>query len=115
MLDEKRRFSATSLFVRKVVFITAGTISVDTDSLWDAVKRFERIAVDIEDYSTELDAIRAELAGAYSRDDYIMRVDSAKRKMNSIAYSLRDISGKLMFTANRYAEYDKYMKQQGVK
>ena len=93
----------------------ARTISIDTDSLWDAVNRFERLVVDIEDYSTELDNIRAELAGAYSRDDYLMRVDTAKRKMSGVAYSLRDMRGKLMFAANRYEEYDRRMRQQGVR
>ena len=84
---------------------------MNTEELWDAVKRYERLAADIEDCASELDAARTDLVGAYSRDDFLLRIDAAKRKTSGIAYRLRDLGGKLMYAANRYEEYDRRVKQ----
>ena len=99
------------LLAGKVVITIARTIRVNTEELWDAAKRYERLAANIEDYTAELDAARANLVLAYSRDDYLLRLDAARRKAGGIAYRLRDLGGKLMFAANRYDEFDRRMKE----
>ena len=99
------------LFAGKVVFYIARTVRVNTEDLWDAAKRYDRLAGDIEDMVAELEAVRAELALAYSRDDHLLRTDDITRKTSGIAYRLRSLSGKLMFAASRYEEYDRRIRQ----
>lgn len=89
----------------------ARTIRVNTDDLWDASKRLERLAGDIDDVSADMETARSDLAGAYSRDEYLLRADAISRKSNGIAYIIRELSGKLTFAASRYEEYDRRIKQ----
>ncbi len=95
----------------KVVFVIARTIRVNTEDLWDAAKRFERLAADSEDVAAELGAVRANLTGAYSRDEYLERADDLTRKARGIAYNLREMGGKLVFAASRYEDYDRHIRQ----
>jgi len=93
------------------VFVVIRTIVVRTEDLWDAAKRYERLANGIEDVSSELHAASTSLFGAYSRDDFTARAGTLNRKSGSIAYRLRDLGGKLMFAANRYEEADRRIRQ----
>jgi len=103
--------SVTPLFACKVVFVIARTIRVNTEDLWNASKRYERLASDIEAMTDGLKTVRADLTGGCSRDDYLLRTDAINRKINGIAYRLRELGGKLVFAASRYEEYDRRLKQ----
>jgi uncharacterized protein YukE len=93
------------------VLAIARTIRVNTEDLWSASKRYERLANEVEDVSSEMENVRTDLTGAYSRDEFMLRADAISRKSNGIAYSLRDLGGKLIFAASRYDEYDRRVRQ----
>jgi hypothetical protein len=65
----------------------------------------------MEDVAAELETVRADFAGAYSRDDHVLRIDAVSRRARATAYSLRDLGGKLMFAASCYEEYAGRVKQ----
>jgi uncharacterized protein YukE len=89
----------------------ARTIRVNTDDLWMASKRYERLAGEIDDISAQMQSARTDLDVAHSRDDYLIRADAITRKSNGIAYFIRELSGKLMYAASRYEEYDRHIRQ----
>ena len=89
----------------------AGTIRVDTEELWEAARRYERLAADMEESAVELGAVHGGLDAAYSRDDFLMRLETIRLKTSGIAGSLRGLGGKLRFAANHYEEFDRDMKK----
>ena len=83
------------------------TIRVNTDDLFDAALRFERLAFVLDDIVAETDAIRADMEGA---DAYIVGLaDKINRKAGDLVVRMQGASAVLKFASGRYEEVKQRM------
>jgi hypothetical protein len=87
------------------------TIKINTDDLWDAALRYERLGFNVEDISTALRRVGSELREASSQHETTHNIDELLRKTDDLLYRLQDLCGKLRFAATRYEDYDRHIKQ----
>lgn len=85
---------------------------VNTEDLWDASRRYERLAVQVEDIAAEIDILHAGLSQIPSSGmSHIRAANAIGRKAGDIVYNLRGLSGKLVFAISRYEEWDRRHRQ----
>jgi len=77
------------------------TIKVNTDDLWDAALRYERLAFTAEDIVAGINTIRAQLIST----DLIHGVDNISRKADDLVYRIHSLGGKLRFAASKYEDF----------
>ena len=86
------------------------TIKVETENIWDAAERYERLAFYVEDIVDGLNAVRIDLSAASSGEGMQQRAGNMSRKAEELVYRLHNLCGKLRFAAVRYEDYDKRKK-----
>jgi|GEM_PF-4963607 len=87
------------------------TIKVNTEDLFDAALRYDRLAAVMDDIAAEIESVIADLGDGPSGAVLTQAANDARRKAGGIAYELVDLSGKLRFAASRYEEYDRRTRQ----
>ena len=78
------------------------TIRVNTDDLFDAALRFERLAFSMEDLAAEIGMVRADIEGV---DTYLMDMaNKIERKANDLVFRTQGASAVLKFASGRYED-----------
>ena len=85
-------------------------IKVNTDDLWDAAARYERLTFSIEDIAAGLDIVRSDLEATSSGGDLMQTADSMIRRTDDLLYRLHELCAKIRFAATRYEDYDRRVK-----
>ena len=85
-------------------------IRVNTEDLWDAALRYERLIFGIEDIAAGLDTVRSDLGEVSSSGDLLQIADSMSRRTGDLIYRTHELCAKLRFAASRYEDYDKRIK-----
>ena len=86
------------------------SIRVNTEDLWDAALRYERLTFSMEDIATALRSVHMDLDGAPSSSDLSERAGAINRKAEDLAYRLHNFCAKLRFAASLYEDYDRRVK-----
>ena len=78
------------------------TIRVNTDDLFDAALRFERLAFVLEDIAAEISTVRANMedVDAFATD----LADRIGRKANDLVFRMQGASAVLKFASGRYKD-----------
>ena len=78
------------------------TIRVNTDDLFDAALRFERLALSLEDLAADIGAVRADIEGT---DAYLMDMaDKISRTISDLVSRTQAASAVLKLASGRYED-----------
>lgn len=83
-------------------------VRVNTDFLFDAAIRFERLALSAEDIAADVYAVMAEIKDV---DVHVESMaDRLRRKADDLVFRMHNASAVLKFAAGRYEDFSQRMK-----